>query len=241
MSLDHDQRRPADYAAYGSDIDAGLQAHMRRVYNTMCVGLGITGVTAYAVASIPAVTSLIFGTPLVYVVMLAPLAFLWFGFTPQRLMRMSAGEATRMFAIFSGIMGLSMGSIFLVFSHESIARVFFITAGTFAATSLYGYTTKRDLTKMGSFMFMGLVGIFFASLINLFFQSAAVHFAVSVIGVVVFTGLAAWDTQFIKESYRYGGSNEDGNARLATVGALRMYLNFINLFQSLLYLFGDRR
>jgi uncharacterized protein len=241
MSFDHEQRRPVEYAAYGSDIDAGLQAHMRRVYNTMMVGLGITGATAYAVASIPALTQLIFGTALVYVVMLAPLAFLWFGFTPQRMLRMTAGEATRMFAIFSGIMGLSMGAIFLAFTHESIARVFFITAGTFAATSLYGYTTKRDLTKMGSFMFMGFMGIFIASLINLFFQSAAVHFAVSVIGVVVFTGLAAWDTQFIKESYRHNASDDTANARLATIGALRMYLNFINLFQSLLYLFGDRR
>lgn len=239
MSFNHEERRPANYAAYGSDIDAGLQAHMRRVYNTMCIGLGITGVTAYAVASIPALSSVIFGTPLFYVVALAPLAFLWFGFSPQRLARMSVGEATRMFAIFSGVMGLSMASIFLVYAHESIARVFFITAGTFAATSLYGYTTKRDLTKMGSFMFMGMIGIFFASLINLFFQSAAVHFAVSVIGVVVFTGLAAWDTQYIKESYRHGA--DDDNNRMAITGALRMYLNFINLFQSLLHLFGDRR
>lgn len=241
MSFNHEPRQPANYAAYGSDIDAGLQAHMRRVYNTMCIGLGITGVTAYAVASIPALTQLIFGTALVYVVMLAPLAFLWFGFSPQRLSRMTAAEATRMFAIFSGVMGLSMGAIFLAFTHESIARVFFITAGTFAATSLYGYTTKRDLTKMGSFMMMGVMGIFFASLINIFFHSAAVQFAVSVIGVVVFTGLAAWDTQFIKESYRYNRSDDSANDRLATVGALRMYLSFINLFQSLLYLFGDRR
>lgn len=241
MSLDHDQRRPADYAAYGSDIDAGLQAHMRRVYNTMCIGLGITGLTAYVVASVPALASVIFTAPLFYVVAFAPLAFLWFGFSPQRLQRMTAGEATRMFALFSGIMGLSMASIFLVFTHESIARVFFITAATFAATSLYGYTTKRDLTKMGAFLFMGLMGIFFAALINMFFHSPAVQFAISMIGVVVFTGLAAWDTQFIKESYRYNASDDSANARLAITGALRMYLHFINLFQSLLSLLGDRR
>ncbi|MEZ0223329.1 MAG: Bax inhibitor-1 family protein [Alphaproteobacteria bacterium] len=242
MSFNHEQRRPADLAAaYGSDVDAGLQAHMRRVYNTMCVGLGITGITAYAVASIPALASVFLTPPMFYVAAFAPLAFLWFGFSPTRLARMSAGEATRMFAIFSGIMGLSMATIFIVFTHESIARVFFITAGTFAATSLYGYTTKRDLTKMGSFMFMGMIGIFFASLINMFFHSAAVHFAVSIIGVVVFTGLAAWDTQYIKESYRYNASDDSENNRLAIAGALRMYLNFINLFQSLLHLFGDRR
>ena len=239
MSFNPLDNQTATRAGYGSDIDAGLQAHMRRVYNTMCLGLGVTGVTAYAVASIPTLTHLILGTPLAYVVMFAPLAFLWFGFTPQRLATMSAQAATTMFLVFSAVMGLSMSTLFIAFTHESIARVFFITAATFAATSLYGYTAKRDLTSVGSFMFMGLVGIFFASIFNLFFHSAAIQFAVSILGIVIFTGLAAWDTQRIKESYRFG--NDAGNQALAVRGALSMYLNFINLFQSLMYLMGDRR
>ncbi len=237
MSFDPLENQSVNRAAYGSDIDAGLQAHMRKVYNIMTIGLGITGLVAWGVASVPALAHAIFGTPLFYVVAFAPLAFLWFGLTPQRLSRMEAGEATRMFALFSALMGLSMGSIFLVFTAQSIARVFFITAATFAATSLYGYTTKRDLTKMGSFMMMGFMGIFFASLFNMFFHSAGLQWAVSIMGVVIFTGLAAWDTQYIKESYQYGGNND----QMALTGALRMYLNFINLFNMLISLMGDRR
>ena len=239
MSIDPLENRAADRAAYGSDVDTGLQAHMRRVYNLMCMGLGVTGVTAYAVAAIPSLTHLILGTPLAWVVMFAPLAFLWIGFSPQRLNSMSTEAATSMFIAFSAVMGLSMSTIFIAFTHESIARVFFITAATFAATSLYGYTTKRNLASMGSFMFMGLTGIFFAALFNVFFHSAMIQFVVSVIGIAVFTGLAAWETQMIKESYRYG--DEAANNAMAVRGALSMYLNFINLFQSLIQLMGDRR
>ena len=239
MSIDPLENRAADRAAYGSDVDAGLQAHMRRVYNLMCAGLAVTGVTAYGVASVPALTHLILGTPLAWVVMFAPLAFLWFGFSPQRLARMDTSTATTTFIAFSAVMGLSMSTIFIAFTHESIARVFFITAAAFAATSLYGYTTKRSLTSMGSFMFMGLTGIFFAALFNIFFHSAAIQFAVSILGIAIFTGLAAWETQMIKESYRYG--DDTANNAMAVRGALSMYLNFINLFQSLIQLMGDRR
>lgn len=240
--MSQDSFRPQT-TTYGTsvEIDAGLQAHMRSVYNTMGLGLILTGVVAYGVANIEPLFNLIFGTPLRWVALLAPLGFVLFGFTPGRLARMPAAQIRTMFYLFSALMGLSMSTIFVVFAGASIARVFFITAGMFAATSLYGYTAKRDLSKMGSFLYMGFMGIFFAAIINLFMASAAVHFAVSVLGVLIFTGLAAWETQRIKESYAYGGGMAEANQKLATMGALSLYLNFINLFQSLLHLMGNQR
>lgn len=221
-------------------VDAGLQAFMRSVYNTMGLGLVVTGLTAFGVANIEPLAKMIFGTPLFYVAAFAPLAFLWFGFTPARIARMPSGKVRMLFIAFSALMGLSMASIFLAYSAESIARVFFITAATFAATSLYGYTTKRDLAAVGSFMFMGMIGIFIAMLVNLFLQSAMMHFVVSVIGVIVFTGLTAWDTQRLKETYAYGHGAAESNAKLAVTGALNLYLSFINLFQFMLSLMGNR-
>ncbi len=220
--------------------DAGLQSFMRSVYNTMGLGLVVTGLTAFGVANIPALAELIFKTPLFYVAAFAPLAFILFGFTPARIARLSAEKVKMLFIAFSALMGVSMASIFLVYSAESIARVFFITAATFAATSLYGYTTKRDLASMGSFMFMGMIGIFIAMLVNIFLQSAMMHFVVSVIGVIVFTGLTAWDTQRLKETYAYGHAMTEANAKLAVTGALNLYLSFINLFQFMLSLLGNR-
>lgn len=227
-------------AAYGSDqmVDSGLQAFMRGVYNTMGLGLVVTGLVAFFTAQSPAMMQAIFGTPLKWVVMLAPLAFIFLGFTPSRVMRMNPGQARMLFYVFAAVMGLSMAAIFVVFTQASIARVFFVTAGTFAATSLYGYTTKKDLTRMGSFLFMGLIGIVIASLVNIFIGSEMVQFVVSVIGVLVFTGLTAWETQNLKETYVYGGGA--ANDRLAILGALGLYLNFVNLFQSLLHLMGNR-
>ena len=226
-------------AATSGVIDAGLQEHMRSVYNTMGIGLIVTGLTAFAVASMPALHAVLFGTPLSWVVMLAPLGFLFFGFTPGRIARWPAAQIRTMFFIFSAVMGLSMSVIFLVFTAESIARVFFITAATFGATSLYGYTTKRDLARMGSFLFMGLIGIFIASIVNLFLGSSMVQFVVSALGVIIFTGLTAWETQRIKETYAAVHGLE-GNSKMAIMGALSLYLNFINLFQSLMNLMGQR-
>lgn len=219
-----------------ASFDAGLRTHMLRVYNYMCLALVITGTVAFFGSQSEALTNLIFQTPLKWVVMLAPLAFIFFGFKPDR---MSATALRTSLMVFSGLMGLSMMSIFLVFTGGSIARVFFITAGMFAATSLYGYTTKTDLAKMGSFMVMGLIGLVIASLVNIFLGSSALQFAISVIGVLVFTGLTAWDTQNIKESYasHYG---DEGNGRMAVMGALSLYLNFINLFQFMLSFMGQR-
>src|SRR5713226_2516228 len=188
------------------DIDVGLRDYMLRIYNYMASGLALTGIVAY-VAAYSGFYAAIARTPLVYLVMLAPLGFvmaLSYGVN-----RMQTSTVQLLFWLFAGIMGLSMASIFLVFTGESIARVFFITAGTFAAMSVYGYTTKRDLAQFGAFLIMGLIGIIIASLVNLFVGSSALQFAISVIGVIVFVGLTAWDTQRIRDMYfEVGGYGE---------------------------------
>lgn len=227
--------------AQTSAIDAGLQAHMRSVYNTMGFGLVVTGLVAFAVAYTPALFALIFGTPLKWVAIFAPLAFIFFGFTPNRVARLPASQIKMMFYGFSALMGVSMATIFVAFTGASIARVFFVTAAAFAATSLYGYTTKRDLAGMSAFLFMGLIGIVLASIVNIFLGSTGLQFAVSVIGVLVFTGLTAWETQRLKEAYAYSRGMAEANSKLAVMGALNLYLNFINLFQSLMHLMGNQR
>jgi FtsH-binding integral membrane protein len=218
-------------------FDEGLRQHMLRVYNYMGLGLVLTGIVAFLVASTPAIYQPIFGTPLKWVVILAPLAFIFF--FSFRIHAISAATAQTLFWAFCALMGLSLASAFLVFTGTSIARTFFITAAMFGATSLYGYTTRRDLSKLGSFLFMGLIGVVIASLVNLFVGSTALQFAISVIGVLVFTGLTAYDTQTIKEQYAEGHGSE-ANSKLAVWGALSLYLNFINIFQLLLSLTGQR-
>jgi FtsH-binding integral membrane protein len=221
----------------GALFDEGLRQHMLRVYNYMGIGLVLTGLVAFFVASTPALYVPIFQTPLKWVVMLAPLAFVFF--FSFRMHAMSAATAQMAFWAFCAVMGLSLASVFLVFTGTSIARTFFITASMFGATSLYGYTTKRDLSKFGSFLIMGLIGVVIASLVNIFVGSSALQFAISVIGVLVFTGLTAYDTQSIKEQYAEGFGHEANN-KMAVFGALSLYLNFINLFQLLLSLTGQR-
>ena len=218
-------------------FDAGLRAHMLRVFNYMVLGLVITGVVAFGTVSSPAMMQAIFGTPLKWVVMLAPLGFVFF--LSFRIESISASTAQLIFFAFAAVMGLSMAAIFAVFTGESVARVFFITAAMFGATSLYGYTTKADLSKFGSFLMMGLIGIVIASLVNIFLGSSALQFAISVIGVLVFTGLTAYDTQNIKEMYAEHNGVEANN-KLAVMGSLSLYLNFINLFTMLLQLLGVR-
>lgn len=219
-------------------IDAGLRSYMLAVYNYMGLGLAITGLVAFVVASTPAIYVPIFSTPLKWVVMLAPLGFVFF--LSARINKMSVSAAQLTFWAFAALMGLSLASVFLVFTGESIARVFFITAGTFGAMSLYGYTTKRDLSAWGSFLMMGLIGVIIAMVVNIFLASSALAFAISVIGVLVFVGLTAYDTQQIKEMYY---ELDDGTvmARKQIIGALRLYLDFINLFIMLLHLFGSMR
>ena len=250
MALDFNQRsftKTTDQVV----IDEGLRAYMLKVYNYMTTGLLLTGLVAYfygkasivtnelgLIIGITPIGAMLFGSPLKWVVMLAPLGFVFY--LSAKINKMSVSSAQITFWIFSAIMGLSLASIFIVYTQASIARVFFISSGTFAAMSLYGYTTKKDLTKLGGFLFMGLIGIIIASLVNLFFQSSALHFAISVIGVLVFVGLTAYDTQSIKNMY-YAGDSESVGGKKALMGALRLYLDFINLFIMLLRLFGQRR
>jgi FtsH-binding integral membrane protein len=221
-----------------ADIDVGLRQYMLKVYNFMTGGLVLTGLVAYGVAGSPTILRAIYGTPLQWVVMLAPIGFaMLFGF---RIQKMRASTAQMLYWAFAAVMGLSLSYIFLAYTGASVARVFFITAGTFAGMSLYGYTTKRDLAGVGSFMMMGLIGIILAMLVNLFLHSSALQFAISVIGVIVFVGLTAWDTQRIKEMYVAGDVAEIGTKK-AILGAFQLYLDFINLFVMLLQLLGNRR
>lgn len=220
-----------------AEYDEGLRAHMLRVYNYMCAGLILTGVVAFAISSSPAAVGVIFGTPLKWVAMLAPLAFIMvLSFGVQK---MSFSTLQLVFWAFAAAMGVSMASIFLVYTGQSVAKVFFITAGMFAATSLYGYTTKRDLSKMGSFLFMGLIGLLIAMIVNIFMASSAMQFAISILGVLIFTGLTAWDTQRIKETYSEAHGHETAG-KLAIMGAVALYLDFVNMFQFLLMLLGNR-
>ncbi|MBZ9847831.1 Bax inhibitor-1/YccA family protein [Mesorhizobium sp. CA14] len=221
----------------GAVYDEGLRKHMLRVYNYMGLGLVVTGLVAFFVASTPALYVPIFSSPLKWVVMLAPLAFVMiFSFKMQT---MSAAGAQAMFWAFCAVMGLSLASVFLVFTSTSIARTFFIAATMFGATSLYGYTTRRDLTQFSSFLIMGLIGVVIASIVNLFLGSTALQFAISVIGIAVFIGLTAWDTQTIKEQYAENFDAES-QQKLAVFGAFSLYLNFINIFQLLLNFTGER-
>jgi uncharacterized protein len=237
-------------------IDEGLRSYMLKVYNYMGIGLVVTGLVAWF-SNVAAITTdqsaavgqladgtlvtqwgaLLYTSPLAWVVMLSPLAFilvLSFG-----LQRMSTATAQIVFWAFAAVMGLSLSSIFLVYTDASIAKVFFITAATFGAMSLWGYTTKRDLTGMGSFLFMGLIGLIIAMIVNIFLQSSMLEFAISAIGVLIFVGLTAYDTQKIKESYHesYGA---DVLTKGAIMGAVQLYLDFVNLFLMLLRLFGNR-
>ena len=249
MALDFNQRtysKTADQAG----IDEGLRAYMLKVYNYMTTGLVLTGFIAYffGKASVAAftpngviLTSLgqaLFNSGLSWIIMLAPLGFVFY--LSARINKMSVSSAQITFWLFASIMGLSLASVFVQFTGTSIARVFFITAGTFAAMSLYGYTTKRDLTKLGGFLFMGLIGIIIASIVNIFVEWGAMAFIISIIGVLVFVGLTAYDTQTIKNMY-YAGDSDSVGSKKALMGALRLYLDFINLFFLWLQLFGQRR
>jgi FtsH-binding integral membrane protein len=227
----------ATASSIGTRIDAGLRDHMQRVYGYMAGGLALTGLVAYAAAASGFYQS-IAGTGLIWIVMLAPLAFvlaLSFG-----IQRMGTGTAMVLFWIYAAVMGLSLGGIFLVYTGASIARVFFITAVTYGAMSLYGYTTRSDLSGFGSFLLMGLIGTVIASLVNIFIGSNALQFAISIIGVIVFVGLTAYDTQRIQEMYLESDTAEIAGKK-AVLGALALYLDFINLFMMLLQLFGQRR
>ena len=228
------------------DIDEGLRKHMLRVYNYMTLGLGLTGAVAFAVATVPALRDLFYVMqgnvlvgvkPLAYVVMFAPLAFILvmsFGIN-----RLKASTAQLLFWLFAGVMGASLSNVLLIYTGTSVARTFFITAAAFGTLSLYGYTTKRDLSAMGKFLFIGLVGLIIAMIVNIFLGSSGLQFAISVIGVLIFAGLTAYDTQKIKEMYLESDSQEVAQKK-AIMGALNLYLDFINMFLFLLQFLGAR-
>lgn len=228
------------YGAGAVAVDAGLRAHMLKVYNYMASGVLLTGIVAMLFAnSAVGQNILINGGALRWVIMLSPLALILvmnFG-----LNKLSTGALQACFWAFAGLMGLSMATIFLVFTGESVALTFFATAAAFAGLSLVGYTTKKDLSGMGTFLIMGLVGLIVASLANLWFQSGTLNWVISGVGVLIFAGLTAYDTQMIKNTYlQLRGSDADFIGKAAIMGALNLYLDFINMFQFLLSFMGDR-
>jgi FtsH-binding integral membrane protein len=225
-------------------IDEGLRAYMLKVYNLMALGLVITGVVAYGAftmavsdGQLTPFGQLIYASAFRWVVILAPLAAVFF--LSFRIQTLSVAAAQAAFWVYAGLVGLSLSTIFLVYTGQSIVQTFFITAAAFGALSLFGYTTKRDLSGMGSFLIMGLFGLILAMVVNIFLQSSAMQFAISAIGVLVFAGLTAYDTQQIKEMY-WEGDDTLVAGRKAIMGALRLYLDFINLFTFLLQFMGNR-
>src|SRR3954467_7307921 len=234
-----------------AEIDAGLRAYMIRVYNYMAAGVALTGVVAWLTYSAAVVTDAaghitgltpfgqaIFGGPLAIVLFLGTLGIVFF--MSFRINSLQASTALALFMLYAGLLGLMLSSVFLSYTGASITRTFFISAASFGALSLYGYTTQRDLSPIGSFMMMGLIGLIIAMLVNMFLKSTGLDFVISAAGVLIFAGLTAWDTQKIKEMY---DPMEDGTVvgRKAVMGALTLYLDFINLFLFMLRFLGDRR
>jgi FtsH-binding integral membrane protein len=240
----------ADVRAGAPAIDQGLRSFMLAVYNHMALGVAITGAVALGafmlavnqvngeIVGLTGFGQVIYQTPLKWVVIFAPIAMvMWMSFGAER---MTSSTSRTLFYVYAALMGLSLSTLFLVYTGGSIARVFFISAASFGALSLYGYTTKRDLTGFGSFLIMGVIGLVLASIVNMIFPSGQMTFIISVAGVLIFAGLTAYDTQKLKELYFGVGSREEGD-KLAIQGALTLYLDFINLFLMLLRLLGDRR
>ncbi len=219
---------------------AEQQRFMVRVYNWMTAGLAITGFMAYYVSNNPTMMNIVFGNPIMPIVLIIAQIGLVF-WLASRVMHMSVGQATGVFMLYAGLTGITFSAIFVVYTASSITSTFLVTAGTFGAMSLYGYTTKKDLTSWGSFLFMGLIGIIIASVVNIFIQSTMMHMIITYAGVLIFVGLTAYDTQKIKEMNIIGNEGTDEDTKEAVRGALTLYLDFINLFLMLLRLMGDRR
>lgn len=236
-----------DTASQAHGVDAGLRSYMVKVFGYMFFGLALTGASSFGALYAPALQKMLFTVDAMGRV--APSGFTWLLFFVQlgvvfylslRIQSLKASTAQLVFWAYAVLMGLTLSSIFLVYTGASLMRVFFITSSVFGAMSLYGYTTKKDLSEFGSFLFMGLIGILLASVVNLFMKSSALEFVVSVLGVLIFTGLTAYDTQRIKELY-YAHDSADTQSKKAVMGALALYLDFINLFLFLLRFMGDRR
>ena len=221
-----------------ASVDQGLRTYMLGVYNMMALGVALTGVVAYLVGSNEALMQMIYAPPLRYVVMFAPLAVvMFFSF---RINQMSAGTAQLTFWVYAALVGASISFIFTAYTGGSVAKIFFITAAAFGSLSLYGYTTQKNLSGWGTFLFMGVIGVVIASLVNIWLKSEMISFVTSIIGVLIFAGLTAYDTQKIKSLY-YAGDSHDAMSKKITCGALQLYLDFLNMFMFLLRLFGGRR
>jgi len=237
MAFGPERKVMSQAQAQAAAVDVGLRAYMLRVYNYMCVALALSGAVAFFVSTSPALQQAIFGTPLMWVVFLAPLGLVFF--LSARINKMSAAAAQTTFWIFAGLMGMSLASIFIAYTPESVTRVFFITAGAFAGLSLVGYTTKKDLSGMGTFLFMGVIGLVIAMVVNMFLGSSLLQLGISVIGVLIFAGLTAYDTQQIKLMY-YEGDGEEVATKKSIMGALKLYLDFLNMFIFLMHILGNR-
>lgn len=225
-------------SAQSISVDAGLRSYMISVYNYMAMGLGFTGLIAYLVAGNPAFIEALFNGPQAYIVIFAPLILVMV--IGAKLQKYSFATVQTLFWVFAGLMGLSLSSIFKIYELGSITETFFMTASMFGAMSIYGYTTNRDLTSIGSFLHMGVIGLIIASVVNMFMQSSAGQYAISIITVLVFTGLTAYDTQTIKSLY-HPNESKDNLGKIAIYGAIQLYIDFINIFLALLQLFGNRR
>ena len=221
-------------------IAAEQQRFMVRVYNWMTAGLAITGFMAFYISGSETMMNIIFGNPIMPIVLIVAQIGLVF-WLASRVMQMSVSQATGVFMLYAGLTGVTFSAIFMTYTASSITSTFMVTAGTFGAMSLYGYTTKKDLTSWGSFLFMGLIGIIIASVVNIFMQSSMMHMIITYAGVLIFVGLTAYDTQKIKEMNILGNEGTDEDTKEAIRGALTLYLDFINLFLMLLRLMGDRR
>lgn len=236
--------RRSGAATLGAEIDAGLRAHMNKVYGLMAVAMAVTGLVAYAFGSSPALLSILMDVntgqmnALGWIVMFAPLGMVLF--MGAAVNRMSQAGAQLFFYVFAALMGMSMSWIFMVYTDASIAKTFLVTSISFASLSLYGYTTKKDISAWGSFLIMGVFGLIIAMIVNMFLQSAALDFAVSALGVLIFAGLTAYDTQKIKTMYLEAAQAGAETGKQAIFGALRLYLDFINLFMFLLRFMGSR-
>lgn len=239
MAFGSDRKYMTPAQAEAAQIDVGLRQYMLKVYNLMASALALTGVVAFLVASLPQETlAIMFNTPLKWVIMLAPVALVFF--FSFKIESMKASTAQGIFWFYAALMGASLATVLLVFTGASVARTFFITAAAFGGLSLYGYTTKRDLSAFGTFLVMGLIGLIIASVVNIFLASSMLQFVISAAGVLIFAGLTAWDTQKIKEMY-WDADGSEVAAKKAIMGALTLYLDFINLFMFMLQFLGVRR
>ncbi len=237
MAIGPNRKVMSQAQAQAAAVDVGLRAYMLRVYNYMGVALALSGAVAFFVSTSPAMQQVIFGTPLMWVVFLAPLGLVFF--LSARIHKMSASAAQTTFWVFAALMGMSLASIFIAYTPESITRVFFITAGAFAGLSLVGYTTKKDLSGMRTFLFMGVIGLIIAMVVNMFLGSSLLQLGISMIGVLIFAGLTAYDTQQIKLMY-YEGDGAEVTTKKSIMGALKLYLDFLNMFIFLMHIFGNR-